>query len=70
MISKFLEEYDDYPVDLTLNEVAEILHCSRSNLSKQLKNKSLPFDYFRIGKRVFIPKYEIREYLLICKNDK
>lgn len=62
-MTEFLNNYDVRPNELTVSEVAKILHCSRQMVLK-IYHKYKDLSYYRVGKRYLIPKESVRDYIL------
>ena len=62
-MTEFLNNYDVQPNELTVSEVAKILHCSRQMVLK-ICHKYKDLSYYRVGKRYLIPKESVRDYIL------
>ena len=51
----------EYPVVLSISEVAEILNVSPATVRRHIKNNELP--YVKVGRLVRIPKARLVDYL-------
>ena len=51
----------EYPVVLSISEVAEILNVSPATVRRHIKNNELP--YVKVGRLVRIPKAILVDYL-------
>lgn len=51
----------EYPVVLSISEVAEILNVSPATVRRHIKNNELP--YVKVGRLVKIPKARLVDYL-------
>lgn len=68
-MTEFLNNYDVQPNELTVSEVAKILHCSRQMVLK-ICPKYKDLSYYRVGKRYLIPKESVRDYILQNRGGK
>lgn len=68
-MTEFLSNYDVQPNELTVSEVAKILHCSRQMVLK-ICHKYKDLSYYRVGKRYLIPKESVRDYILQNRGGK
>ena len=68
-MTDFLNAYDVQPNELTVSEVAKILHCSRQMVLK-ICHKYKDLSYYRVGKRYLIPKESVRDYILQNRGGK
>ena len=68
-MTEFLNNYDVQPNELTVSEVAKILHCSRQMVLK-ICHKYKDLSYYRVGKRYLIPKEIVRDYILQNRGGK
>lgn len=53
---------EDVSLELTSEEAAEFLHCSRREIYYLLKRRELDGTYYRIGRRVFFNKEKLQEW--------
>ena len=68
-MTEFLNNYDVQPNELTVSEVAKILHCSRQMVLK-ICHKYKDLSYYIVGKRYLIPKESVRDYILQNRGGK
>ena len=69
MFLDFIDNYETYPDLLTREQVAKILLCTPSNISKLITHNQAGFNYFKVGGKVYVPKESLRDYILRCFND-
>ena len=61
MTTTIYTSYDQLPIALTAEDVAQVLGVSRSNAYALMRSKGFPT--LHVGRRLVVPKYKLLEWM-------